>query len=237
MKKILFILLAGLLFYSCSKEDSGTEVDRTEHFVCESTANYMDMYYIPCNLELEYSIVSPGKDAILADMSVWRVDNENIKYYCCFASCPDSIRLPYYNYANYYGDTTYWGQHTMVAKGHGSIMPLKTISVVADRNYDENHPAGTLLNDLLSISYPHNYSYISNKYAPSRLGSDYMLDSISPLSSFKGDFLFPDRFKLIFQNHPSVHGKYTFTVTLTFDKDPVSGESLELAPASIEIEF
>ena len=119
------------------------------------------------------------------------------------------------------------------------MMPLKSISIVADKDFDEAHPAGALLNDLFDIRYPRYNSFIKNGYEPNDYDNvrDYSLDSISHLSDFKGEILFPERAKFYLKNHPSDKGKYTFTVTFTFDKDPVSGASLELAPANIEIEF
>ena len=119
------------------------------------------------------------------------------------------------------------------------MMPLKSISIVADKDIDEAHPAGTLLNDLFDIRYPRYNSFIKNGYEPNDYDNvrDYSLDSISPLSGFKGEFLFPEKAKFYLTDKTTTKGKYTFTVTFSFDKDPVSGESLELAPASIEIEF
>ena len=241
MKRLLFILFAGLLMWSCSKEDAGTADKGTDiavdHFVAHETANYMEFFFIPRSLKLEYLEPTFTQGAIAMKLPIFdNDDNKPSKFYCFFPSYPDSIKLPYYNYTKYYGDTTYWQHHTMAHNGLGCIMPLKSILIVADRDLDELHPAGTPINDLFDIGYSRIYSYIQNGYNP-KGANDNAIYSISPLSSFNGAYLFPEESRLLFKKSPSVHGKYTFTVTLTFDKDPVSGESLELAPASIEIEF
>ena len=64
----------------------------------------------------------------------------------------------------------------------------------------------------------------------------YSLDSISELSTFKGTYLFSERAKLIFKEEPAP-GKYTFTITLDFGEDPLTGKKVTVPPASIEIEF
>ena len=252
MKKILYILFAGvgLLLYSCGKDDNGSisnvddVVDTTnngkkssslaEHYRVGATANYMEFFFKPQNLELELleDEVEPFKIAVKL-FSSWNTSSD---FYCCYSAYPDSIRLPYYDYAEYYGDTTYWQSHTMTHNGVGCIMPLKSISVVADKELDEAHPAGTPINDLLDIGYSRIYSYIKGGYTPEG-ANDHQLYSISPLATFEGDFLFPEESRLIFKKKPSFKGRCLITVAFTFDKDPVSGESIELPPTSIVIEL
>jgi hypothetical protein len=240
MKKILFILLVGLLLFSCSKDDNVSSSNGTspEAALSPATANYMEYFYKPQSMKLEYYPESEWREEanIAVVMPIFsNYDCNSTEYYYPRPSLPDSIRLRYNDYVNYYGDTTYWQRHTKEINGVGCIMPLKSISVVADKDLDEAHPAGTPINDLLDIGYARLYSYIKGGYTP-EMANEHQLYSISPLATFEGDFLFPEKSRLIFKKKPAP-GKYTFTVTFTFDKDPVSGDSLELAPASIEVEF
>ncbi|MBP5683236.1 MAG: hypothetical protein J6X05_08350 [Bacteroidales bacterium] len=234
MKRLLFILLAGLLMWSCNKGDNESSSDNvSNHFISSATGSYMETIFTPKSLELMIPDLEISDATFIADIS------RGVKRaaYLNYSWCHDSIRSKFHEYAVFYGDTAYLENHSQLHNGNGCMMPLKSISIVADKDFDEAHPAGTLLNDLFDIRYPRYNSFIKSGYIPKGRVIDYDLDSISPLSDFKGEFLFPEEAKFYLKNYPSIKGKYTFTVTLTFDKDPVSGESLELAPASIEIEF
>ena len=240
MKKILFILLAGLLMWSCSKSDDNesSSDNVTNASGVYRTGSYMETFFTPHELVLVTPEYLGGSDAtFIADISGFHSNGVACTEYPNYSWCHDSILSKFHEYAVFYGDTSYCGRHSQVRNGNGCMMPLKSISIVADKDIDETHPAGTLLNDLFDIRYPRYNSYIKSGYIPKLNVNDYVLDSISPLSDFKGEILFPEDAKFYLKNYPSIKGKYTFTVTLTFDKDPVSGESLELAPASIEIEF
>ena len=240
MKKILFILLAGLLMWSCSKEDNESSSDNVANSAgVYKTGSYMESFFTPHCLALIIPVYLDDQDAtFIADISVFNVSGvKSTSYYPNYSWCHDSILSKFHEYVVFYGDTSYCGMHSQARNGNGCMMPLKSISIVADKELDEAHPAGTLLNDLFDIRYPRYNSYIKSGYIPKLNVNDYVLDSISPLSDFKGEILFPERAKFYLKKHPSNKGKYTFTVTLTFDKDPVSGASLELAPANIEIEF
>ncbi len=240
MKKILFILLAGLLMWSCGKsDDSESPLDNvTNSAGTYTTSSYMESFFTPHYLVLftpEY--LQDSGVTFFADISDFRVSEVKRTAYPNYSWCHDSILSKFHEYVVFYGDTSYCGMHSQARNGNGCMMPLKSISIVADKDLDEAHPAGTLLNDLFDIRYPRYNSYIKSGYIPKLNVNDYVLDSISPLSDFKGEILFPEDAKFYLKKHPSNKGKYTFTVTFTFDDDPVSGESLELAPASIEIEF
>ena len=242
MKKILFTLLAGLLMWSCSKSDDNesSSDNVTNSAGVYRTGSYMESVFKPHYLVLFIPDIEVSDATFIADISDFRVSEVKQRTaYLNYSWCHDSIRSKFHEYAVFYGDTSFWGRHSQVRNGNGCMMPLKSISIVADNDIDEAHPSGTSLNDLFDIRYPRYNSYIKNGYEPSNYDNvrDYALDSISPLSNFKGEVLFPEEAKFYLKKHPSNNGKYTFTVTLTFDKDPVSGESLELAPASIEIEF
>ncbi|MBO4772178.1 MAG: hypothetical protein J5595_06540 [Bacteroidales bacterium] len=239
MKKILFILLAGLLIWSCSKsDDSESSLDNvTNSAGTYITSSYMETFFTPKSLELIIPRLEESNATFIADISGFRGNGATCTEYPNYSWCHDSILSKFHEYVVFYGDTSYCGMHSQARNGNGCMMPLKSISIVADKDLDEAHPAGTLLNDLFDIRYPRYNSYIKSGYLPRLNVNDYVLDSISPLSDFKGEILFPEDAKFYLKKHPSNKGKYTFTVTLTFDKDPVSGESLELAPASIEIEF
>jgi hypothetical protein len=151
-----------------------------------------------------------------------------------------SNEVKYEGYAKYYGDTTYTYNHDMSPRQRVCAMPLMSINVVADRDFDESHPAGASLNDLFTFKYVAHYSFVKNGYLNDKEGErdDCPTDSVAVLSDFRGASLFSTYIDPLFFNKlPATPGKYTFTVTLTFGEDPLTGEKVELAPASIVIEF
>ena len=111
-------------------------------------------------------------------------------------------------------------------------MPLNNITIVADRDFDAEHPAGALLNDLFTLEYWAKYSYFkqnSKGEGPS--------DSLAVLSDFKGASLFNNPVIRFLKKPLKGSGKYVFTVTFDFGKDPLTGGEAAIEPKNIEIEF
>jgi len=60
-----------------------------------------------------------------------------------------------------------------------------------------------------------------------------------PLSSIpeKPLLMMSNQFEIAFDHTPSAPGTYEFTVKFTFGPDPLSGETVDIAPAKVSIEF
>ena len=44
-------------------------------------------------------------------------------------------------------------------------------------------------------------------------------------------------FEILFDHEPTTPGTYEFTVKFTFGPDPLTGETVDIAPAKVSIEF
>lgn len=233
MKTLLFLLIALSVVSSCNKADSETDDEQAGVWLTTFTGNYMDGFIKPIGLKMNYKKSNDDHGAIV--LALDRELDEGTTYLASAANAK------YNEYAKYYGDTTYTGRHDMSEIEVVCAAPLKSINVVADRDFDESHPAGASLNELFTFKYVAFYSFVKNGYkngGGSDVPAEYPADSVAALSDFRGASLFSDYVAPLFFNKlPASPGKYTFTVTLNFGEDPLTGEKVELAPASIEIEF
>lgn len=220
-------LIVALSIMACCKSDDDNKVHEA---TAPSTGNYMNVFITkPGELILEFDKYGASSTS---EIKMWIPSDEG----CCVSYAFEDDLIMYKRCAEFYGDTTYHGVHEL-GNSSGCVAPLSNIVVKTDKDFDEAHPAGATLNDLFQIRYPGFYNYIKSGYKPKEgLGSE-QLDSISELAVFKDVSLFSGHTSLIFKQLPATPGKYTFTVTLTFGEDPLTGEKVELAPASIEIEF
>ena len=122
----------------------------------------------------------------------------------------------------------------------GCLAPLESITIVANKDFDDNHPAGTLLNDLFELQFYAFHSFIKDGYKNvfeknENLASN-PIDSVVIVSDFKCVSLLQKQAVFNLIKRPA-KGKYTFTFTLNFGEDPLTGEKVEVPPASIEVEF
>ena len=224
--------------------NSGSDVDAKlgdnapDAWFTSFTGNYMDAFIIPKGIRLyrDDHSESDDKDFLLVIEA-----SHCYSYNNCWDE--DANDCKYVAYTKYYGDTTYTHYHNMSPSEIACAVPLKSINVVADRDFDETHPAGVSLNDIFTLKYDTKYSFIKKEYnngGDPNVASTYSpADSVSVLSDFRGASLFSSDFfaPLFFNKLPDAPGKYTFTVTLDFGEDPLTGEKVTVPPASIEIEF
>lgn len=168
---------------------------------------------------------------------------------------PNDIINPYKEYAEYFGDTILKTRHQTGPEYAGTnicVMPITGIDVTCDKDFDETHPAGTLLNDIIEyLGYRDLYKYLNDKdengillHQGERLYDFYQhsMDTYCynvTLSDIPEHPLMMavDGFNLRFTHTPTEHGKYEFTVKFSFGPDPLSGETVDIAPANISMEF
>ena len=165
MKKLLFLpLLAAVLLAACddSNVDEGQENgERVGHnsFLCEGSPIYM--YFEPDTVLVHFFSSLDGANSL--GFFVRTCNYSNFEY--CTESHWFRGSGKFNNYAAYYGDTTYSAIHSMSAPGYDvSAMPLKSISITADRDFDAEHPAGSRLNDLFVLAYSSAYDLIISGY-------------------------------------------------------------------------
>lgn len=270
MKRILFMLVAICIIVSgCDKnsddiiKDSNPSEPNTSSVVdtpssptpattTESvtgdwytikTGNYMDFFMKPSGLSLSYQDSTSGYDWTMAITPTFTLTfdcNGRTDMYGYNPSVEDQKHLDKYNeYAKYFGDTSYSWYHDMYFD-RAITAQLYSIDIVADKDFDKEHPAGTSLNNLFTLKYNAYHSYIKGNYknvhAKEGERSDVPMDSVSVVTDFKGSSLFQSGAKLLLSKRPA-KGKYTFTFTLNFGEDPLTGEKVEVPPASIEVEF
>ncbi len=250
MKKFFLILWVICLAWGCNKENAndgygssnGDNDSNSSNgaWITQKTGNYMDAFFRPKKFELR--LVDSIYDVQLtkAEFHVF-YDLEDEYNYSQSTSIQDKAHLAKYNeYAKYYGDTTYTWFHTMSVIEEGCLAPLESITIVANKDFDDNHPAGTLLNDLFELQFYAFHSFIKDGYKNvfeknENLASN-PIDSVVIVSDFKCVSLLQKQAVFNLIKRPA-KGKYTFTFTLNFGEDPLTGEKVEVPPASIEVEF
>ncbi len=144
------------------------------------------------------------------------------------------------NYFDFYGDTTCFKVRDIGRFYSVCASPLDSINVIADKDFDSDHPAGTSLNDVLSIRYSSAYDLIQSGYDPSLDLYDFCNKGdfeVMKLSNFESIHLLDKIFYLEFDKKPDTKGRYTFDVCLGFGKDPVTGEIAEVPDMKVDIDF
>ncbi len=108
---------------------------------------------------------------------------------------------------------------------------INSVSIVSDNDWNAEHPAGTLLNDMFSIGYCTFYPYISNNYT----GQTYTLVTTS-LSELQEDEmkLIQNSVRLDCATLPTVAQHHTLTVSFDLDTDRTATYYVELDFAAPE---
>ncbi len=247
MKRFLFILVAFCILCGCNKDDdkgianvpnSQTDKPDTPENVPESpngdwstekTGNFIDAFIgTGMTFGLAYHDWSTATFTI-------SFGSDDARYH--YLDQDETESTKYKAYAKYYGDTSYIWYHDLAPFESVCLMPLDSISITADRAFDNEHPKGSILNDLFTVKYGAFHSYIKSNYNDMVTTGDYsQKDSLVSATEFKGVSLLNYGTEFLLTKRPA-KGKYTFTFTLNFGEDPLTGEKVEVPPASIEVEF
>ena len=227
MKKNLFLfsLISFCIFIGCNKDNNEND-SNPERFVTGFSGNYMDGFFNPDSMYISYN------DFHKSIFITFVYENK-----CKYTSQGEALKK-YNMYAKYYGDTTYTYHHNITPIENGCVAPLNSISIVADRDFDNEHPAGTSLNDICTMTYLPFHSFLKNGYVGcDDFAKNYPGDSIVGLNGVKDISLISCQNTTISFVKKPEPGKYTFTVTLDFGNDPLTGEKVTVQPANVEIEF
>ena len=243
MKRIVFILVAFCILCGCNKDDDKDianvtppqtdKPDTSENvpdspngdWATEKTGNFIDTF------------IGTGMTIGLTYHD-WSIPTFTITFGSNEARFSYSTNDTKYDaYAKYYCDTAYIWFHNLSPFETVCLMPLDSISITTDTDFDNEHPKGSILNDLFTVQYGAYHSYIKNNYNNMESTGDYChTDSVVSASVFKGVSLLNYGTEFMLSKRPA-KGKYTFTFTLNFGEDPLTGEKVEVPPASIEVEF
>ena len=165
----------------------------------------------------------------------------------------NDIQSPYKEYAEYFGDTLCLTDHTDYGDNYGfhaCVLPVVAINVVCNKDFDSGHPAGTLLNDIAYLEqYLNYYNCLHQKSGDNLLyygktayelynASNFIVENM-PLSYIPGNpiLMMEGYFNIVFSHQPSTPGTYEFTVQFKFGFDPLTGETVEIEPATVSIDF
>ncbi|MBR4439939.1 MAG: hypothetical protein IKS00_00165 [Bacteroidales bacterium] len=132
-----------------------------------------------------------------------------------------------------YGDTSYKGYNG--APGYHRIVIADTItsvSIKCDNDFDNNHPVGSELGDIVSLHVYSLYKYIKSGYSlqfpenhDGKLYKGYMWEyttvKASQAKKTNTELISPD-FYLSFDTTPENNGKYIFTITITMTKRTIT---------------
>ena len=111
------------------------------------------------------------------------------------------------------------------------VCDIKSIDVVCNQYFNQLHSANQSVNDIITIipwsgyTYLHNFAEQYKQFDLQNVDKDY----------FK---LNGTQFAVLFFNQmPDKAGEYEFTITVTMDADPVSGDTPTIAPIKTTIKF
>lgn len=200
MKKIAALLLTGAFAVNCSPGDTGASY--TEHFIQDYTiANDID----------KIGLYDMGKRSFYIGLK-----GENVGY-----KDQGEKGEKFHRLAEKYGDMSF---NSRIVPGtiHALANELTTISIVSDAAYDDLHPAGTPLDDIVYFSGESYYSFIEAGYKGSWTTSfDKSLAQLSEsdlkLLNARGGGLYAagGLSAFYFSAPPTVSWKHNMTLTIT----------------------
>ncbi|MCQ2251484.1 MAG: hypothetical protein MJZ66_10305 [Bacteroidales bacterium] len=239
MKKKLFLslLATAMLFAACgdSNDEATPEGKEPEEYKCGTyiKGSVIDKFYEPKKLDVDFLSPTQGFDYTL--FSIYTISYSELK---------DPANRWLANtekgqeYVKYYEDTTYSGWLSFTdLRYEVSAMPLNSINVTTNKDFDSEHPAGSSLNDIFTLEYASAYELIQSNYDPNlnfNLTDKYQEIA---LSEFKASPLLFYHMYLYFNKLPEKLGTYEFTITFNYGKDPISGREAKVAPAVVKAEF
>ena len=122
---------------------------------------------------------------------------------------------PMYNYfVNKYHDTTWWGKTSDLACA--IAYPIENISIITDKDYDENHHAGDDLNDVLVVGIKSWREFVLNDYPKNIEHCQYVYKPFKDFSKNEKSLWYGGIG--FYLPKPTLTQNFNLTITLTFDE-------------------
>lgn len=203
MKRLLFLFISLLAFWGCNNNDIKDYASLTTPYMI---SNYVLTEKIACSSSEIYSnFVSLnyyGED-LLASL---RATYERFSYFSKL-----------YN-DNSFNKANHPGAYSALA------YPIDKITLSCDSDYDAKHPAGTPLDDIVTIEFDSYWDFIQNGYQypdwytvkeKDWYGSMRLEYYLSEINSDNTKLASRKVNRLLFTELPTVLGEYNFTLELT----------------------
>lgn len=159
----------------------------------------------------------------------------------------NDIMNPYKDYSLLFEDYGHITDHDYMAINSGiqaCVLSVTAIDVICNKDFDQSHPAGSNLNDILK--YNQDFDTYTFLHSPENKGKDIhsglnWITKFEPrkLSDIPNNpiYMMNRAYEISFDHEPTTPGTYEFTVKFTFGADPLTGETVDIAPATVSIDF
>ncbi len=236
MKKLLFLslLATAMLFAACGDSNDEATPETPGKAGAYIEGSIILMFYEPETLDVDFLSPSQGYDnTLLRICAISSLERTKMTENHWYKSSEKGQE-----YVKYYGDTTFSGWIKYSGDDYiVSAMPLNSINIVSDKDFDTEHPAGSSLNDMFTLEYASAWNLIQSNYDPKINIHQYGQYQTMPLSESK-ELILPFYWMgLYFNKLPEKLGTYEFTITFNYGKDPISGREAKVAPAVVKAEF
>lgn len=249
VRQAIFAVPIVTAFYSCSDKnqpDTGTTIE---------TNNIVDNYFVPGKM-----LATPSETENNILWLKWsRVINSDYapnNYYLASQSFNYQAKNKteykrYIEYAKYFGDTVYNRWHYFEETEWISVMPLTSVDITSDKEFDTDHPAGSNINDLCTfVDHGNNiYAFLhdtdaqgvplykghykTNGDVPLHFSRYYNVNEIKT-----NPIIMPSESNYIrFNKMPEKHGTYNITISIKFGPDPITGQEIDIEPVTVSIDF
>jgi hypothetical protein len=246
MKKIMFLLLAVICLFTSCKEVV-YDWDHPDKIPWGPfSANYVTAYVYP---KLEDAKASYYIENWESDRASFKLEEPSLMIILLFNTPEENvIRERLYTNELWYPQEKVDKFKELAIKNNdtcfnrdgvfGSCLadPVESINIVSDSDYDDAHPAGTSLNDIIFIEFRSATEFVESGYTDEQYDvkkNPYDLHFIEPLTQFieKKRNLVEECFGFIFNRLPSEDSEHNFTVYY----DDVAGRHLEIPVKSVSI--
>ena len=232
MKRLIAIFFLAFLLLkltACSDDKKDAE-----NLVWYGFPSLVDTYFVPNAIQINKTVSDDDVAGFPYVVLDWGWGD---KHYA-FDAENDAEKTNFEKYAIAYGDTLSDGTHNK--QQFVSVLPVLSIDVVADKQFDDKHPAGSLLNDLIDINAWRDFYYAlryKREHNAWIYGQDELLRNLDSISASNPVYMLPKSFLLQFKKNPDTLGKYNLTISMKCGAAPVTGETVELKPVTVEVEF